>query len=107
MLKKTALSLTLAAVASFCCAATALAAHPFIIVNGGGHVVEHIQISGVNRSMWGPDLLGRYVLNPGGRATFRIGEGCAEDVRVIYRNNYTLVRRGVNTCALGGLRLLY
>lgn len=107
MFKKTTLSLGLALATALCCAAQALAAHPFLMLNAGRHVVEHIQISGVNRSMWGPDLLGRYVLNPGGRVNFRIGEGCAEDVRVIYRNGYTIVRRSVNTCALSGLRLLY
>lgn len=107
MLQKTALFLAFAAAAVLGCGIPARAAHPFLVVNVGRHTVEHLQVSGVNRSLWGPDLLGRYVLRPGQHVTLRIGEGCAEDIRVIYSNGYTIVRGGYNTCASAGVRLLY
>jgi len=106
MVKKAALVLALAMTAALAGVTPAIAAHPFVIVNAGVHTAEHIQISGVNRRMWGPDLLGRYVLRPGGRASFSIGEGCLEDVRIIYTNSYTITRGAFNTCVYN-LRLNY
>lgn len=107
MLKKSVLLIVFSALTALACAAPALASHPFLVVNAGRHTVEHLQISGINRSMWGPDLLGRYVLRPGQRVTITIGEGCAEDIRVIYSDNYVIQRHDYNTCASSGVRLLY
>ncbi len=106
MFKKAALFLVLSIAATLASVAPAYASHRFVIFNNGSHTAYHIQISGVNRSLWGPDLLGRYVLRPGVRDTFNIGEGCAEDVRIIYTNGYTIVRGNINTCAYN-LNLTY
>ncbi len=86
-------------------AVPAVAAHPFRIVNAGRHVATAVNISGVNRRLWGPNLL-RGALVPGRQASFAIGEGCMEDVRIIYSNRHVAQQGGFNTCRYD-LRLTY
>ncbi|HUY40318.1 MAG TPA: hypothetical protein VMV82_01960 [Candidatus Dormibacteraeota bacterium] len=106
MLKKTVLALSMALTTVLLSTAPTLAAHNLRIVNAGSHAVETINVSGINRRMWGPDLLGNNFLFPGQSANFTIREGCLEDVRVIYRNGHTLTRGSFNTCQYD-LRLNY
>ena len=75
----------------------ALASHAFRIVNNGRHVITAVQISAVNRRLWAPNLLRAWV-NPGRWASFSIGEGCYEDVRVTYGNGHWMQQNNVNTC---------
>ena len=65
MLKKASLALAFAFAATLACAAPTLASHNLRIVNAGSHAVQTINISGVNRRMWGADLLGNNYLFPG------------------------------------------
>ena len=99
-------ALCLAAAATLLTASPALASHNLRITNAGSHAVNTINISGVNRSMWGPDLLGNNFLFPGQSANFTIGEGCLEDIRVIYRDGKVLTRGSFDTCKYD-LRLSY
>lgn len=106
MLKKTLLALSLAASTMLLTTSPTLAAHNLRITNAGSHAVQTINISGINRRMWGPDLLGNNFLFPGQSANFTIGEGCLEDVRIIYRNGHVLQRGSFDTCRYD-LRLNY
>lgn len=105
-MKRMLSALCLAAATTLLSTAPALASHNLRITNAGSHAVQTINISGVNRRMWGPDLLGNNFLFPGQSANFTIGEGCLEDVRVIYRNGRTLTRGSFDTCRYD-LRLNY
>jgi hypothetical protein len=106
MLKKASLALAFAFAATLACAAPTLASHNLRIVNAGSHAVQTINISGVNRRMWGADLLGNNYLFPGQSANFTIGEGCLEDLRIIYRNGHTATQGSFDTCRYD-LRLNY
>lgn len=72
--------------------------HNLRIVNGGSHAIKSINISGINQRMWGPDLLGNSFLFPGQAINFTIGQGCLEDIRVIYRDGKVVQRGSFDTC---------
>ncbi len=105
MAKKGILSLALVLSAALLSTAPVLAAHRFVVINAGRHIATIMQISGVNRALWGPNLIHAPVA-PGTRAVFSIGEGCAEDVRVIYGDRHQVIWHGINTCTYN-LRLTY
>ncbi len=105
MVKKGALSLALVLSATLLSTVPGLAAHRFVVINAGRHTAPVMQISGVNRAMWGPNLIHAPV-TPGMRAVFSIGEGCAEDVRIIYGDRHQIVWHNINTCTYN-LRLTY
>ncbi len=106
MLRRLSLALAFAAAATLACAAPSFAAHNLRVVNAGSHAVQTINISGINRRMWGPDLLGNNFLFSGQSANFTIGEGCLEDIRVIWRNGHVATEGAFNTCRYD-LRLNY
>jgi hypothetical protein len=68
-----------------------------VIDNRGSHLVAAIQISGVNRRKWGPNLL-RARLRGNYHTSFSIGEGCMEDVLVTYANRHQTTTANFNTC---------
>jgi hypothetical protein len=71
--------------------------HGFRVLNQGRHVMTAVQISTPFRRLWAPNLL-RARVGPGGGASFSIGEGCLEDVRITYSNGHWLQQNNVNTC---------
>ncbi len=97
-MKKASFALALSLAAALASTLPAAAAHNLRVVNAGSHAVETINISSINRAMWGPDLLGNRFLFPGQTVNFSIGEGCLEDIRVIYRNGHIITRGSFDTC---------
>ncbi len=99
-MKRASLALILSLTAALTSALPAVAAnvHNLRIVNAGKHAVATINISSINRQMWGPDLLGNSILFPGQTDNFSIGEGCLEDIRIIYRNGHVVTQGAFNTC---------
>jgi hypothetical protein len=97
-MKRQLLFVALACALTFGYVAPAKAAfHAFRVLNQGRHVIVSVQISTPFRRLWAPNLLhGR--INPGGSASFSIGEGCPEDVRVTFGDGHWIQQNNVNTC---------
>jgi hypothetical protein len=73
--------------------------HKFKVKNEGGHQVDHLYISPISMSRWGPDQLGAHeVLPPGHRIAFVIDTDCEMDVRVVYHDGTVHVDKDVDTC---------
>jgi len=73
--------------------------HVLKIFNTGEHMIIEAHISGVDRDTWGPDLLGENsVIAPGENQEFTIREGCAEDIKLIFKHQVTRVSRNFDTC---------
>jgi hypothetical protein len=73
----------------------------FSVVNATGHTVMTLNVSPTNESEWGPDILGRHVLQPGetGQVVFdRAETQCSYDLRVTYDDNDTSEMRNVDLC---------
>jgi len=92
----------LASLSALLLAATASSkppSHLLKIFNTGEHTIIEAHISGVDRDTWGPDLLGdNTMIAPGESEQFTIVEGCAEDIKLVYK--HTIVRSTPNfdTC---------
>ena len=70
------------------------------ISNSGEHTMIEAHISGVNRDTWGPDLLGdATTIAPGQSQTFTIREGCAEDIKLIFKHSMVRLSRNFDTCS--------
>lgn len=80
-------------------ASTKPPAHMLKIFNTGEHTIIEAHISGVDRDTWGPDLLGEdAMIAPGESEEFTIREGCAEDIKLIYKHSVVRISRNFDTC---------
>ena len=80
-------------------ASTTTTEHSLKIFNRGDHTIIEAHISGINRDTWGPDLLGEdQMIAPGETEQFTIGEGCEEDVKLVYKHSVVRVSRDFDTC---------
>ncbi len=73
--------------------------HKFKVVNKGGHQIDHLYISPISATKWGPDQLDAdEVLSPAHSITFTIDTDCEMDVRVVYHDGNVDVEKDVDTC---------
>jgi hypothetical protein len=73
--------------------------HLLKIFNTGEHTIIEAHISGVDRDTWGPDLLGdNTMIAPGESEQFTIVEGCAEDIKLVYKHTIVRISRNFDTC---------
>lgn len=72
----------------------------FFLVNNSGETIFEVNISPVDASGWGKDLLGEDVIAPRGRRPFDMGSsnGCSFDIRVKYESKKEEERRKVDLC---------
>jgi hypothetical protein len=73
----------------------------FTVTNHTGHTIVTLNVSPNNDSHWGPDILGRDVLNNGEQAavTFdRNEDQCSWDIKVTYDDGTNNDLRAVNLC---------
>ena len=80
----------------------------FTLTNNTGHVVTTLAVSPSNSDQWGPDILGRDVLNNGESAevTFERGDSqCQWDIKATYDDGDTTDMRAVNLCTVGTVTL--
>lgn len=73
----------------------------FTITNHTGHTIVTLNVSPNNDNQWGPDILGRDVLNNGEQAsvTFDRNESqCSWDIKVTYDDGTANDERGINLC---------
>ena len=81
----------------------------FSVVNATGHIVATLNVSPTSESEWGPDILGRDVLQPGQTASVvfdRAEQQCNYDIRATYDDNDTTDVRNVNLCQVGTVNLV-
>ncbi len=71
----------------------------FNLVNAGRRTIRELYASPSIENDWGPDRLGRDVVEAGGRYAIRLLEGpCRYDVRVVWEGGAPEERRAVNLC---------
>jgi hypothetical protein len=72
----------------------------FELVNRSSESILKVNISPIDATGWGPDLLGKDVILSGSKQLFNPGSsnGCLFDVRVVYQSNREEERRSVNLC---------
>lgn len=71
----------------------------FRVVNNTTDVVNEIYASPSSQRNWGPDRLGRDVIQPGANYIVRLPAGeCVYDIRVVYQGGRSEERRNINTC---------
>ncbi len=72
----------------------------FELLNRSSEPILTVNISPVDASGWGPDLLGKEVILSGRKQFFNPGssKGCLYDVRVVYQGNREEEQRSVNLC---------
>lgn len=73
----------------------------FTVTNHTGHTIVTLNVSPSNDDHWGPDILGRDVLNNGEQAavTFDRNESqCSWDIKVTYDDGTANDERGINLC---------
>ncbi len=73
------------------------------ITNTSGTTMTRFYASNTGQSTWGPDQLGRSVLRSGQYITIDFDDGtgaCMFDFKATFSNGQTLVRNGVNVCAV-------
>ncbi len=76
----------------------------FNVVNRTQQIIRELYVSPATRNDWGPDILGREVLQAGTHFEVRLPEGpCLYDVRIVYQNGRNEDRRGVNTCDIANI----
>lgn len=71
------------------------------VVNRGGSAIWSVQISHIDRPTWGPDLLGQYVIQPGGTMIvepYNHQGYCRFDVLVAYETGPTFPLSDINLC---------
>jgi hypothetical protein len=81
----------------------------FSVVNATGHVVMTLNVSPTSESEWGPDILGRHVLQTGdtGQVVFDRAESqCNYDLRVTYDDGDTSEMRNLNLCTTATVQLV-
>lgn len=87
---------------------TAAGQQDFTILNKTGHTVVNFQVSPTNDNNWGPDILGRDVLNDGESAkiTFaREADECLWDLKATYDDDDTTEMKKVNLCEVATVTL--
>lgn len=75
----------------------------FTITNHTGHTIVTLNVSPNNDSRWGPDILGREVLNNGEQTeiTFdRNEDQCSWDIKATYDDGTANDLRAVNLCEI-------
>lgn len=74
----------------------------FNLVNRSGQVIREVYVSPSSEQFWGRDWLGADVLPNGRSLPIRLAPsaGCQHDIRVVYADNRSEERRGVNTCGV-------
>jgi hypothetical protein len=73
----------------------------FTITNHTGHTIVTLNVSPNNDDHWGPDILGRDVLNNGEQAEIsfdRNEEQCSWDIKATYDDGTANDLRAVNLC---------
>lgn len=81
----------------------------FSVVNATGHTVVTLNVSPTSEDEWGPDILGRDVLQAGQTAQVvfdRAETQCNYDIRATYDDNDTTDVRNVNLCQVGTVNLV-
>ena len=81
----------------------------FSVVNATGHVVQTLNVSPTTEDEWGPDILGRDVLQTGQTAQIvfdRAESQCNYDIRVTYDDNDTSEMRNINLCQVATVNLV-
>jgi hypothetical protein len=90
-----------ALIASALATAAYAAQQDFTVTNHTGHTIVTLNVSPHGDDHWGPDILGRDVLNDGEQAavTFdRDEEQCSWDIKVTYDDGTNNDLRGVDLC---------
>ena len=90
-----------ALVASAAATAAYAAQQDFTVTNHTGHTIVTLNVSPHDDDHWGPDILGRDVLNDGEQAqvTFdRNEDQCSWDIKVTYDDGTNNDLRGVDLC---------
>lgn len=80
----------------------------FTIINKTGHTVVNFQVSPTNDNNWGPDILGRDVLNNGESAKIsfsRDAEECMWDLKATYDDDDTTEMKNQNLCEISDVTL--
>ncbi|KPF62628.1 hypothetical protein IP88_14365 [alpha proteobacterium AAP81b] len=93
-----------AVLAATAMATPALAADPRVnIINNSGLTVTHIEMSGAGSEVWGPDLLGKYVMRSGYRLNMVQGShssgNCRYCLRVTFAGGRQIEIHDFNACA--------
>ena len=81
----------------------------FSVVNATGHVVTTLNVSPTSENEWGPDILGRDVLQNGQTAQIvfdRAETQCNYDIKATYDDGDTTDVRNVNLCTVGTVNLV-
>ena len=79
------------------------------MVNATGHVVQTLNVSPTTEDEWGPDILGRDVLQTGQTAQIvfdRAESQCNYDIRVTYDDSDTSEMRNLNLCTTATVQLV-
>ena len=81
----------------------------FSVVNATGHIVTTLNVSPTSEDEWGPDILGRDVLQNGQTAQIvfdRAETQCNYDIKATYDDGDTTDVRNVNLCTIGTVNLV-
>jgi hypothetical protein len=71
----------------------------FRVTNGATRVASRLQLRDAALTNWGPDLLGREVLPPGGTSNLRAPSPGVYDMRVIWADRQEMERRRITICS--------
>jgi len=79
------------------------------LTNSTRMTIVEIYISHVGADFWNIDLLGQDLLVPAGSVLVKIDDraGCRFDVKTVFDDGTTLVRRDVNICAIERYAISY
>jgi hypothetical protein len=79
------------------------------LTNDTRMTIVEIYISHVGADFWNVDLLGQDLLAPAGSVLVKIDDpaGCRFDVKTVFDDGSTLVRRDVNICAIERYAISY
>lgn len=80
--------------------------HTFVVINDGGHQIDHVYFSAISRDTWGRDKLGDAVILPGQHRRWTINMHCEMDIKVVYHDGTKVVKADFDTCKYD-LRLTY
>ena len=71
----------------------------FRVTNGATRIASRIQLRDAALTNWGPDLLGRDVLQPGRTSNLRAPSPGVYDMRVIWADRQEMERRRITICS--------
>ncbi|WP_149536581.1 hypothetical protein [Siccirubricoccus phaeus] len=75
----------------------------FNVINNSSGTVERLYFSHSSQGSWGTDQLGRNVLPPGTRTSYRAANSGHYDFRVVWANGQSAELRQVNICAASNI----